>query len=288
MRVIGKGEEGRDDAPDATPGTGPAEWLARRGVASLRFDFPLHGDRHNPSIHRLDAVQPHRQPGRNDLVRGGDGLTLFTAPSGGADPERPARRRRPRRRDVARFNPERLTGMGQSMGSTIGVTGRRSTPASKRSCCRAPRSMAEVDDAVEPFDVKACCKPSSARQTIERNHPLLRVQNVWDMVDPVTKANRLIAEPFDSIPAKRVLMPAGIIDGYFSPRAEAAPVASRCRSSVRSRTLHSRVAALVGTEATSYPVKGNINGKTGAVIQKLEHQGHYVLFPNMRFQYTCF
>ena len=36
------------DAPPAIEGTGPAEWLARRGVATVTMDFTLHGDRHDP------------------------------------------------------------------------------------------------------------------------------------------------------------------------------------------------------------------------------------------------
>ena len=183
------------------------------------------------------------------------------------------------------------------MGSTIGVSWAAIDPRLKRSCCRAPGSMAEIaTDAVEPFDVQGVLQAFlQPGRPIERNHPLLHaMQNVWDMVDPVTKANRLIAEPFDSIPAKHVLMPAGIIDGYFSPRAEAA-LAVNLKMPLVGPEVEPFIPAslrLSGQEATSYPVKGNINGKTGAVIQYASEniKGHYVLFNQdaARFQYTCF
>ena len=49
-------------------------------------------------------------------------------------------------------------------------------------------------------------------------HPLLHtMQHLWDMVDPVAKARHVIAQPHSGLKAKNVFMPAGIIDGYFSP-----------------------------------------------------------------------
>ena len=303
MQVINRGpEEERDDAPDATPGTGPAEWLARRGVASLGFDFPLHGDRHNPSdTTGLMLYNLTGNPGGTiaNFNAAAMELTLLSrlllaaqipsdqldgADLGGAT--------------TARFNPQRLTGMGQSMGSTIGVSWAAIDPRLKAIVLSGSGgSMAEIaTDAVEPFDVQGVLQAFlQPGRPIERNHPLLHaMQNVWDMVDPVTKANRLIAEPFDSIPAKHVLMPAGIIDGYFSPRAEAA-LAVNLKMPLVGPEVEPFIPAslrLSGQEATTYPVKGNINGKTGAVIQYASEniKGHYVLFNQdaARFQYTCF
>ena len=157
--------------------------------------------------------------------------------------------------------------------------------------------MAEIaTEAVEPFDVQGVLQAFlQPGRPIERNHPLLHaMQNVWDMIDPVTKANRLVAEPFDGVPAKDVLMPAGVIDGYFSPRAEAA-LAVNLKAPLVGPEIEPFLPAslrLAGQQATTYPVQGNIGGKTAAVIQYASEntKGHYVLFnlEGARFQYTCF
>ena len=180
---------------------------------------------------------------------------------------------------TARFNPERLTGMGQSMGSTIGVSWAAIDPRLKAIVLSGSGgSMAEIaTDAVEPFDVQGVLQAFlQPGRPIERNHPLLHaMQNVWDMVDPVTKANRLIAEPFDSIPAKHVLMPAGIIDGYFSARRGGLcgqPQDAARRSG--GRTLHSRVAALVGTRSDILPRQRQHQrqNRRGHSVRLREHQ----------------
>ena len=94
----------------------------------------------------------------------------------------------------ARFDPERLTGMGQSMGSTIGISWAAIDPRLKAIVLSGSGgSMAEIaTEAVEPFDVQGVLQAFlQPGRPIERNHPLLHaMQNVWDMVDPVTKANR--------------------------------------------------------------------------------------------------
>ena len=158
--------------------------------------------------------------------------------------------------------------------------------------------MAEIATAaIEPFDVQGVLQAFlQPGRPIERNHPLLHaMQNVWDLVDPVTKANRLVAEPFEGVPAKDVLMPAGVTDGYFSPRAEAALAVNIKAPLVGDEVEPVLPAALrlAGQQALSYPVQGNIvGGKTAAIIQYAAEntKGHYVLFnqEGARFQYTCF
>ena len=303
MQVINRGpQEERDDAPAATPGTGPAEWLARRGIASIGFDFPLHGDRNNPpDTTGLMLYNLTGNPGGTIANFNVSAMELTLLSRLMLATQLPADRIAGvdlGAQTTARFDPKRLTGMGQSMGSTIGISWAAIDPRLKAIVLSGSGgSMAEIaTEAVEPFDVQGVLQAFlQPGRPIERNHPLLHaMQNVWDMVDPVTKANRLIAEPFDGVPAKDVLMPAGVIDGYFSPRAEAA-LAVNLKAPLVGPEVEPFLPAslrLSGQQAITYPVQNNINGKTGAVIQYASEntKGHYVLFnqDGARFQYTCF
>ena len=114
--------------------------------------------------------------------------------------------------------------MGQSMGSAIGVTfatidkrlkglvlsGSGGILAEVAVC--ATELLPMLESIVELTDGQAL-----------HAHPLLHaMQHLWDLLDPVAKARHVIAEPREGIEAKDVFMPAGIIDGYFSPIAQTA------------------------------------------------------------------
>jgi hypothetical protein len=303
MQVINRGpQEERDDAPVAEPGTGPAEWMARRGVAALGFDFPLHGNRNSPPdttglmLYNLTGNAAGSIANFNAAVME---LTLLSrlmletlVPSNIADGLDLGGQ------SGAHFDPERLSGMGQSMGSTIGVNWASVDPRLKAFVLSGSGGlMAEIATAaVEPFDVagvlQAVLQPG---RRMQRNHPLIHaMQNVWDMVDPVIKAQRLVADPLPGVPTKHILMPAGVLDGYFSPRAEAA-LAVHLKAPLVGEEVEPFLPwalRLDGREATTYPVKNNLNGRTAAVIQYAADntKGHYVLFnqEGARFQYTCF
>ena len=126
-------------------------------------------------------------------------------------------------------------------------------------------------------------------------HPLLSTfQNVWDLVDPVAHGRHLVAEPHPGIPAKHVLMPSGVRDGYFHPRAEAAfavaaflPLAGEAVEEVVPGAQ-----ALRNLAPLSYPVEANLKGRTAVMTQwaAQNDKGHYVIFnqPAARAQYLCF
>ena len=59
-QAINRGERPEiEDAPGPYAGTGPAEWLARRGVATLGFDYPFHGDRETRRNHSYTIHHPY-------------------------------------------------------------------------------------------------------------------------------------------------------------------------------------------------------------------------------------
>jgi len=297
----------REEVPDAESparGTGPAEWLARRGVASLGVDFPLHGDRSDPpdttglklynllgnidgTIDNFDwAAAELMLLSRFVLAQSIDPTVADSLDAGGAG--------------AIVFDPARLTAMGQSMGTTLGVVWAGRDPRLKGAVWSgAGGILAHIAvTAVEPFELRPLL---SARlgyadaEELQESHPLLHAfQALWDFVDPVAKASRNVAEPFDGVPAKDVLMTAGVIDGYFSPTSEAAMAAGLGipRAGVEVEPTLDDVLGLGGIDPVAYPVAGNLNGRTAAVVQfEAPHTlGHYVVFnqEGARHQYTCF
>jgi len=292
------------DADPAEPGTGPAEWLARRGVASIGVDFPLHGDRSDPPdttglelynlLGNIDATIDNFDWAAAELLL----LSRFVlaqsidpslAPSldaGGAP--------------AIVFDPARLTALGQSMGTTLGVVWAGRDPRLQGAVWSgAGGILAHIAvTAVEPFELRPLLSARlgyGAADELTESHPLLHAfQALWDLVDPIAKASRNVAEPFEGVPAKDVLMTAGVVDGYFSPVSEAAMAAGlgipRAGASVEP-TLD-EVLALAGIDPVPYPVSGNLGGRTAAAVQfEAPHTlGHYVVFnqEGARHQYTCF
>ena len=116
-----------EERPDYELGKGPAEWLARRGIATVGFDFPLHGDRNTPpdtsglvlynifgnieatidnftlAVIELSLLSRFMMDTTVDTSLA-ETLNAGSAADG-----------------LVRFDPNRLTAMGQSMGSTLGL-----------------------------------------------------------------------------------------------------------------------------------------------------------------------
>ena len=272
---------------------------ARRGVASLN-DFPLHGDRHGYiDTTGLMLYNLTGNPGGTiaNFNAAAMELTLSRLLLAAQIPSDQARRRRPRRLTggVAGGTPHRY---GRVDGlNDRGGAGRRSTPASKRSCSSGStrgRWRRSASRRRRAFDVQGVLQAFlQPGRPIERNHPLLRdAERVWDMVDPVTKANRLIAEHADSHTCEA----AGDAERDPSTHDSRATApsghlrsTSRCRSSVGRSNPSFPSLRLSGQGSDILPRQGNINGKTSAVIQYASEniKGHYVLFSQDRLRFQC-
>ena len=223
-----------DERPPYEVGNGPAEWLARRGVATVAFDFPLHGDRNNPPdtsglvlyniFGNVDATIDNFTLAAVELtllsrfmVNATVDASLAETLNAGAATD-----------GTIRFDPNRLTAMGQSMGSTLGLPFATIDPRLKGLVLSGSGGiLAEVAvSATEPFAFRAMVESIielEDGQNLYNGHPLLHaMQHLWDLLDPVAKARHVIAEPHEGLAAKDVFMPAGIIDGYFSPVAQTA------------------------------------------------------------------
>jgi len=294
--------EEREDPP---PGTGPSEWVARRGVATLGFDFPLHGDRNSPPdttgllLYNLFgnieatldnfnvAAMEVSHMSRLALAISVDEALAPTLDAGGAADGR------------IFFDPARLTAFGQSMGTTLGVAAATVDPRIQGYVFSGAGGMLiEIAvTAVEPLVLGPLVANFVELEAddLHIDHPLLHTfQALWDLVDPVVKAPYVARRPQGDKHVPHVFMSAGVRDGYFHPRSQAAVATSLGASLVGDEVepILPASLALDGRETASFPLVGNIEGKTVGVVQYAAEntQGHYVLFnrDDARFQYTCF
>lgn len=287
-----------EEQSPAAPGTGPAHWLARRGVATIGFDFPLHGTRHNPPdvtglmlynlLGNIDGTIENFHVAAMELTW----LSRFileTKVSGAQENST---------EDIF-FDPNRLTAMGQSMGTTIGVSWATVDPRVKGLVFSGAGGMlVEIaNTALEPMDLKSTLELLifAGQPDIHLAHPLLHTfQSLWDLVDPVAKGPYVSDQPHFGNPPKDVLMTAGFRDGYFHPRSQAAlalslgiPLAGDSVEPILRERL-----ALAGRNAEALPLAGNFHNRTAGVVSHAapHNLGHYVVFnqEGARRQYTCF
>lgn len=300
-----KPEDG--SSPTLPPeGRGPAEWLARRGVATLGFDFPLHGNRHSPPdtsglvfynlFGNIDATIDNYHTTAVELIllsrlilearldpNLAPNLDAGDAPDG-----------------RLRFDPERLTAMGQSMGTTLAVPWATVDRRVKGLVLSgAGGVLVEIGvTAIEPVPLKGFVErllELPEGESLHIHHPLLHAfQHVWDLVDPIAKARYVSQEPHPGVPPKHIFMSAGVRDGYFHPRSQAAmaaglgiPLVGEEVEPILPETL-----ALDGRQTRAYPLGKTLGDRVAGVVQFAAPNalGHYVLFnqEGARHQYTCF
>lgn len=287
----------RDQLGEPPKGTGPAAWLGRRAVATLGFDFPLHGDRDTPPdttglrlydlFGDIDSTVDNMQVSAMEVVYLTRLLEGMTVPlDGGGE---------------AHFDLARLSAMGHSMGSTIGIP---TATVAKRIhgwvFSGAGGLLLEVGTtATEPVDLRPALETIlgfSDGQTLDNLHPLLNAfQALWDYVDPTAKARYVVREPRPGMSPVPFFMPHGVIDGYFHPGAQTAVSVSLGTTIVGGEVDPYEPMALRldgrGTQA-SFPLKGNENGVTAGTVQLTApfELGHYVTFDvaGVSSQLACF
>jgi hypothetical protein len=295
----------RDDQPAPAPGSGPAEYLARRGVASLGMDFGLHGERHSPPdttglvfynlFGNIDATLDNFTIAVMELEMISEIVDTVTI-----DPAlAPALDAGDAEDGLIRFDPERLTAMGQSMGTTLGVPWAGIDPRLDGIVFSgAGGILVEIAvTAVEPVELKGIVEIAFRLEDgaeAHLAHPALHAaQNLWDFVDPIAKAPHVVLDPAPGAKPKHVMMTAGVRDGYFHPRSQAAmavamglPLAGDEVEPVLPGALR-----LAGLDAVALPMQSG-DGVTAGVLQYEAPNtlGHYVVFnqPGARHQYTCF
>lgn len=308
MQAIDRGPVQEDlplsEQPPPAPGSGPAQWLARRGGATLGFDFPLHGERHDPPdtsglvlynlFGNIDATIDNFLVSAMELTQLSRLATTMTVDTDLAPTLDAGEGER------IRFDPGRLSAFGQSMGTTIGSNWAAVDPRVRGLVFSGAGGMlVEIAvTAIEPVRLKGIAELAlrmGPEEDVRIDHPVLHAaQNVWDLVEPVAKAERVVAAPFAGFSGRDVMMTAGFRDGYFHPRAQAAMAVAMGLSMVGDAVepiLPARL-ALAGRPPVSFPLSANLGGRTAAVVPYAAPNdlGHYVVFnqPGARHQYTCF
>ncbi len=284
----------RDPNVNPVIGTGPSTFLARRGIATMGFDFPLHGDRDNPpdtsglKLYNLfgdiDSTVDNMSVGAMEVVYLTRLVEAVELPGG------------------AHVDMNKLTAMGHSMGSTIGIPVSTVDPRIKAYVFSGsgglllevgtettyPTSLHQLIELLLEF---------KSGETLTRTHPLLHAfQTLWDLTDPVAKARHTAVEPYPGHVAHPYFQPMGILDGYFHPEAQAAAggalqttlIGEPAEGSVLQRTL-----TLQGRGAlATYPLHNNLNGVTAGTAQYAVpfELGHYIVFDmtSVQSQVACF
>ena len=295
-----------DEQGEGTPGLGPAHWLALRGIATLGFDFPLHGSRNEPSdttglllyniLGNIDTTIDNFNVAAMELTLLSRLVTTMSVDASIADTLNAGNASD----GLIRFDSERLSAMGQSMGSTLGIAWATIDPRVQGYMFSGSGGiLVEIaTTATEPFAFRGLLETLvelDEDQQIHRFHPLLHTfQNLWDMVDPIAKAKHISREPFPGFEPRDIFMSAGIIDGYFSPRSQAAMAVAlgteHVGEQVDEMILDSL--SLAGYQQHTYPLSKNLNGRVSGVVEYESPYslGHYVMFnqEGARYQLTCF
>ncbi|MEW5741016.1 MAG: hypothetical protein AB1938_18995 [Myxococcota bacterium] len=287
----------RDQLPEPPKGSGPAAWLGRRGVATMGFDFPLHGDRDTPPdtsglrlydlFGDIDSTIDNMQVAAMEAVYLTRLLDGMTVPLDGGG--------------TATFDTARVSAMGHSMGATIGIpVATVATGIHGYVFSGAGGLLLEVaTTATYPVDLRAALETIlgfGPGQTLDNKHPLLNAfQALWDFTDPTAKARHVAREPHEGMQPRPFFLPHGVIDGYFHPGAQTAVAVALGTTIVGEEVdpLEPRALRLDGRGTQpSFPLKGNLNGVTAATVHLAVpfELGHYIVFDMaaVSSQVACF
>jgi hypothetical protein len=201
-----------------------------------------------------------------------------------------------------RFDDDRLSAFGQSMGSTIGA------PA---------MSIDKVTDAVvfsgsggvlieiavtsqKPINVADVLRTVlryRRDEALDQFDPALHtIQHLWDMVDGVVHAPHVAAAVHPGIPPKHVLQHSGLEDGYFTPVSRAAftsALGADLATPVLEQVAFEQMSLVGKREPVAPPVQGNdASGATNVAVQYAPEvlDGHNVAYQlaTAQAQYGCF
>jgi hypothetical protein len=311
--LIERGPQPAIDQP-APAGSGPGGVVAKYGVAGFAADFQLHGMRFNPpdttGLKLYNLVANPRATIDNFLVAANE-VTLHARLLRGLaiDPAEILPAGSAAKFDVSlspdgkiRFDDDRLSAMGQSMGSTIGA------PA---------MSIDKVTDAIvfsgsggvlveiavtskKPVDVGALLS-SFLRyrddEPLDQFDPALHaIQHIWDMVDGVVHARHVARDMHPGVPAKHVLQHSGLQDGYFTPISRAA-FTTALKADLVTPVLEEQAFVQMSLEGKTQPLTPPVSGNgplgtTNVAVQYAPEvlDGHNVAYQlaSAQAQYGCF
>lgn len=303
----------RPDPDTAAPhGSGPGGVVAPYGIAGFAAEFPMHGTRYSPpdttGMKLYNLLGNPRATVDNFLISANEvelharllaGLTVdpAIAPEGVIDAGAAAD-------GLIRFDADRLTAMGQSMGSTIGLPALTiSHEIDAGILSGSGGTLIEVAlESTKPLNIKRALigvLRYREDEAMDRFDPLLNaLQHVWDYVDPVVHARHAIHEPHPGVPAKHILQHSGVDDGYFSLESRTA-LSGALGVDFVEPVLEDEALELMGYSAPDHatplalPVQANLGGQITGVVTMYEPSvldGHNVAYQrdDAKAQYACF
>ena len=275
----------RDQQGEPPSGSGPSTYLARRGLATMGFDFPLHGDRDTPpdtsGLRLYDLFGDIDSTVDNMSVAAMEAVYLtrllpalaLPLPAGG----------------TTRVDMSRLSAMGHSMGSTIGIPVATVDPRIKGYVFSgAGGQLIEVaTETTWPVNLRTTLELLLAfkpEEKLDRSHPLLHAfQSLWDSTDPSAKARHVARDPYRGQVPKPYFLPQGLTDGYFHPGAQAV-IGGALGTTLLGEELDPTLPRTLRLDghgtSTAFPLRNNLNGVTAGTIQLQTpfDLGHYIVF----------
>lgn len=307
--LIDRGAKPTIELP-APAGSGPADTLADYEWAGFSADFPFHDSRFSPpdqtGLKLYNLLNNPRATIDNFIVSANEvtfharllkNMTIDPSidPMGRLDAGGAAD-------GLIRFNADQFGAMGQSMGSTLGIP---AATIDQNIDALVPSGAGGVlievaSTGTKPVNLSGIL-PSVFRykpgEPVDQFDPVLHaIQHLWDFVDPVVHSRHVFAEPYGDTPPKHVYMSAGLLDGYFSPEAQAG-VTAGMGLEFTGPVLEDRILVAMGYEGVGetkgFPQSGNgANGVTAAVTQHNPEvlDGHNVTFQldEVKAIYGCF
>lgn len=305
----------RTDPTSAPRGSGPGGVVAPYGIAGFAAEFGFHGTRFSPpdtsGLTLYNLLGNPRAAVDNFIVASNEvtlharllaGLTIdpqdFPELAGVLDVSQAGD-------GLIRFDDERLSAMGQSMGSTIGVPAL--TVSKKIDAGILSGSGATLIEVALKTTKPVTLLPVlrgllryRADEAMDRFDPVLStLQYAWDFVDPSVHARHLIRELHPGAPAKHILQHSGVDDGYFSIYSRTALSGAIGLDFVEPNpepeTLEiMKIIAPEHSVALSTPVAANLQDATitgvVAVYEPEVMDGHNIAYQvdAVKAQYACF
>ena len=297
-----------EDTP--APGSGPASVIAPYGIAGVSVDFALHDSRwpRNPDTSGLKLYNILDNPRAmiDNFAIASNEVTMHARLMANLtiDPSIDASLDAGDAADgLIRFNSERFTAMGQSMGSMIG-TPTMTIPGHIRAFINAGSGGTMIEIALEtrdPYYLKPLLSTlMRVRDDEEFNrHEIIlnAMQHVFDHMDPTLHARHVIREPHPGVPPRHVFHPSGLEDRYFSPAARAGlstALGVPLVEPVLQEVAFDWMQWAGNGSAIQAPVQENLAGGVTGFVRQYEpaypEGGHYVMFdkPEAKAQYACF
>lgn len=294
------------DQPEPPLGSGPAMYLAERGIATLGFDFPLHGKRKDPpdttGLELYNLFGDIDETIDNMDVSAMEGVLVSRLALTLRIPASVSSSLSVTGASEIKFDPAKLTGMGHSMGSTLLMPIASVDPRMK-AFVYSGSGGSLIDVAVsttypqtlKPFVELLLELPGD--EHIGPTHPVLHVfQMLWDLNDPTNKAPYTARHAPEALGPRPYLQFSGQVDGYFHPPAQQSVMVALGGQLVGQvlEPMHEQALTLDSRPVAAYPLEHNLNGVTAGVVQYRPSSqfelGHWVAFDmsEARHQYLCF